>query len=148
MDLAIVTGASRGLGRAIVTSCLQRDVQVLGIARGFIENSDCYKHIQADLSDLEQVSTVVEHLIKNIRETKPSKLHLFHNASIIEPIGRIGRLSSEYITKAFHVNTLAPMIITNELIKQLADLNIQLVIINITSGAAERPISGWSVYSD
>jgi len=46
----------------------------------------------------------------------------------------------------YQINVIAPTTIINELLTDTSNENYQLVGVNITSGAAERAISGWSAY--
>src|SRR5699024_7077821 len=50
------------------------------------------------------------------------------------------------VTKHVHVNTIAPMVLTNFFLKKGMDTGIPLISMIITSGAANRPIFGWSAY--
>lgn len=149
MELAIVTGASRGLGYAVAHHFLEKDMHVIGVARGTseLEGRDCYQHIQADLSSTVEVCHVVQQLVEWIEKYKPSMVYVIHNAGVIEPIERVGYLDVQQIMTAVNVNLLAPMIMTNELIRVLHETNVKLTVVNISSGAAERSIAGWSVYN-
>ena len=44
-------------------------------------------------------------------------------------------------------NILAPMLLTNKLVSLSRQRGMPLRIVNITSGAANDPLAGWSVYS-
>lgn len=73
-------------------------------------------------------------------------LYVIHNAGVVTPIAPIERCSTEEIAQAFGVNTLAPMIITGYLIDAFQDLPVTKRMMNISSGAADSPYDGWSVY--
>ena len=149
MELAIVTGASRGLGHEVAHHFLNKGVNVIGVARGNseLESQEHYQHIQADLSSTAEVCHVVQQFVEWIEKYKPSIVYMIHNAGIIEPIERVGYLDVQQITTAVNVNLVAPMIMTNELMRELCETNVKLIVVNVSSGAAERSIAGWSVYN-
>lgn len=148
MELAIVTGASKGLGDAVVKGFLQKGVKVIGVARGDVNQESLnYQHIQADLSNIEMVLDVVNTLLREIEKQQLETVYVIHNAGMIEPIGRVGYLNVQQMTAAVNLNLLAPMLITNELMHALHEKQVRLVVVNVSSGAAERAIYGWSVYN-
>ncbi|MEQ6378675.1 (S)-benzoin forming benzil reductase [Bacillaceae bacterium S4-13-56] len=152
MELAIITGASRGLGQAIAEQMLEKGIHVYGVSRQEnkslkekAENHEVnYQHFLCDLSSTSSVDELNKHLIKNIKETEPSKIYLIQNAGVVNPIETVGNMESEEIVNHVHVNLIAPMIIANTFLKELPQT--EMVIVNVTSGAAQRSVHGWSVY--
>ncbi|MCH9693608.1 MAG: SDR family oxidoreductase [Gammaproteobacteria bacterium] len=80
-DVALVTGGSAGIGKAICQSLLQRDYQVINLSR---RESD-YQHerltdIAVDLSDIDETARVMDDLASRIEVT-----NVIHNAGVIRP---------------------------------------------------------------
>jgi 3-oxoacyl-[acyl-carrier protein] reductase len=61
--MIVVTGASKGLGRAICERLLKKDIQVIGLARNVA--SLPFSSIACDVSSHENVKAVVQHLKKS-----------------------------------------------------------------------------------
>ena len=139
MKLAIVTGASRGLGRAVAEELSRRNYDVINLSRSQSPDSK-FKQIEVDLSD-------VSSTLRALEQTKPlieqaTSLLVVQNAALIEPIHRAGQLDAEQLTAHVQANLLAPMLITNAVLA----CDTPVALIHVTSGAAKRPISGWSAY--
>lgn len=155
MDIAIVTGASKGLGFEISKALVHSNVEVIGLSRSTNDNVDYYEkmknsiytHLQIDLCNLKEVETIFKGIIQKIMMKLPKRVYVINNAGMVEPIERLGFLDTNLIEKAVQLNYLAPMIINNLFLKELRPYNIENVIVNVTSGAAERSIHGWSVYN-
>lgn len=155
MELAIVTGVSKGLGYDISKILTELNIDVIGLSRSTNEtvqnliksNNGQYKHIPIDLINLDEIEPLIKEVCKQIVARKPQKVYVFNNASMIEPIERLGYLDNSSIQQAINLNLIAPLFINNSLLKELRNEDIKLVIVNITSGAAERPIYGWNVYN-
>src|SRR3990172_6128747 len=137
-----VTGASRGLGRAIVERLLdENDTRVIGIARGDGLDHPRYRHVRLDLKDLDAVAAfefdacedaarIV--LLNNAAQHKPKKLGYFHSKTLID---------------LFAINAVAPILLMNSFIARYSDHPAtQLVICNITSSSALTPVRGSSAY--
>lgn len=139
MKLAIVTGASRGLGRAIAEELLKRDYEVVNFSRTQATDAS-FRHVEVDLSDPTSTLAALEH-VKPLIETATSLL-VVQNAALIEPIHRAGQLDAAQLIAHVQANLLAPMLLTNAVLAY--DLPVSLI--HVTSGAAKRPISGWSAY--
>ena len=67
----------------------------------------------------------------------------FNNAAVVTPIGRIGTLDENAIRQSLNINIVSQI----ELINLLASRFKDIIIVNLTSGAANNPIDGWSLYS-
>lgn len=143
-SLYIVTGSSKGLGKALVEALLERpDVQVVGISRSEQEMTDRFLPIQLDLKDTRS-------LIEKLDQVFPSgdfqRVVLINNAGWIGEIGPVGELSPQGIADIHLINTVAPAILTNAYIQKYRLSTAEKVIINISSGAAKKAVDGWSGY--
>lgn len=142
----IVTGANRGLGEAFVDVLMKKtDCFVISISRSITEKQQKYSlenfyFLEADLTDPTLDKKL--NIIKNIAKGK--EIYFINNASIIEPILSIEDLTETAIDKTISVNIKSTVLITKYLLKNF-NSNI-LTFVNISSGAANRAISNWSLY--
>lgn len=135
-----ITGANKGLGFYLYKNiCFMENSKITIIGRNNhpnINKKDSFeKH---DLSKLPKKGFNVEKKILDII--------FISNAGIIEPI--IPATSQNY--KALHknhmINFYSPNYISSFLAKISKTRKIPLYILNISSGAASKPIAGWSAY--
>ncbi len=142
--LYIITGVNRGLGEAIFNKLLKNNEAIFAISRTFNSSQEnlTKSNIYLLKHDLSKKITpeVLDVLKKNVKIYK--EIIFINNASTITPIGKIGEFNNDDIENIIYLNTIAPIIITNHLIKY----NKNLTVLNISSGAAKRPITGWSLY--
>lgn len=141
MKLAVITGASSGIGKAIVTTVLSLGYFVIGISRTITKEdfqSDNFQAIQTDLSNEKEVYNLAQELKK-----KEVSL-LIHSAGFgrFEPHEE---LSLKTITQMTFVNLTAPMILTNALLRSLKKNDGYLI--NINSIEALRASKFAAVYS-
>lgn len=146
MHYYLITGASQGLGRALAEAILERpDTQVLGISRHATIVHPRYQHQPLDLSDIE----AVEHNLGKIFPARPDaqSLTLINNAGILGEIGYIGELPNEHFQFVFDLNVVAPAMLMNTFLSAYGSLgSILRTVLNISSGAAQRPVDGWAAY--
>lgn len=138
MKLAIVTGASRGLGRAIAEELSKRDYEVVNFSR--TQGDAPFRHVSVDLSD----SVSLLHALEQMRPLieRADSLLVVQNAALIDPIHQVGQLDSNQLMSHVQANLLAPMLLANHVLRY----TLPVSFIHVTSGAAKRPISGWSAY--
>ncbi|MFB6467490.1 (S)-benzoin forming benzil reductase [Cytobacillus sp. Hz8] len=151
MKLAIITGASKGLGYAITEKLMEEKFAVITISR--TENKQLksaaeklklfYQFFSCDFTQLDEIENAFQQIGKIMTSTSFDSIYLFNNAGVVEPIEAIGHLNSQALISNIQVNLMAPMLITNIMLEWV---NAPLTIINVTSGAAERPFHGWSAY--
>ncbi|MCD5325275.1 MULTISPECIES: (S)-benzoin forming benzil reductase [Pontibacillus] len=152
MKIAVITGVSKGLGESVAESMMGRGVHIIGVSRSdneklnqkAEENGVSYTHYPCDLSSQEELESVFSRINQHVKEQSPQKVYVVNNAGVVEPIDRVGALDANQVVKHVHINLIAPMLVTNMVVEQLADIDVD--IINVTSGAANRPVYGWSTY--
>ena len=142
----IITGANRGLGQGFVDVLIKDNNNfVISISRSLSEVQKTYTHdnfyfLKADLSDntIDKKNSVLKTLITN------EAVYFINNASIIEPIDKIENLEDQAIERTISVNIKSTIQLTKYLLRNFNEN--KLTFINISSGAANRAISNWSLY--
>lgn len=137
--LAYITGSSRGIGAALVDLLLEQGYQVIGLARTSVPQRLNFTSISIDLNDMEAVHDF------QFTETAEEVL-LINNAGIIGEISPVGQISDSSIQRVMNVNTIAPQILINKLIRTYSKSIRKGHIINISSGAGKQPIDAWASY--
>lgn len=142
MNCYFVTGSSRGIGKALVNELLlDNTARVFGIARNSSVYNDNYIHFHLDLSDLESVKQFHFPVLKNVKQ-----IVLVNNAGTLGQVAHSGRLDDDKIISGFNVNIVSPALLINKFLAAYEKTDCEKVILNISSGAAQRPIDGWSIY--
>ena len=146
MHYYLITGASQGLGRALAETILERpDTQVLGISRHATIEHPRYQHQPLDLSDIEAVG----HNLGKIFLPRPDaqSFTLINNAGTLGEIGYVGELPNEHFQFVFDLNVVAPAMLMNTFLSTYGGQTIiPRTVLNISSGAAQRPVDGWAAY--
>jgi benzil reductase ((S)-benzoin forming) len=149
MNTAFVTGVSRGLGAALAVELLARGWQVVGIGRGDSKRlaSPHYRHVACDLADAPAIARLVEPAMREAAATRPARAVLINNAAAAGPIGRAGELDATGIAAALAVNLTAPAVLADAFCRALLGAAGEVLVINVSSGSAERALAGSGLYS-
>jgi NAD(P)-dependent dehydrogenase (short-subunit alcohol dehydrogenase family) len=150
MPVALITGASRGLGRALCVELGRRGWHLIVDARNRTPldqavhefgNVDRVTALTGDVSD----PTHREELAGAVRERGSLDL-LVNNASTLgpTPLPGIATYPLEELEQVLRINTIAPLALIQTLLPQLAERSG--TIINITSDAAVEAYEGWGGY--
>ena len=139
----IVTGASRGIGRAIGAKLAAAGHRVIAIARNesllreLAEETGCY-FISADLSDPEQIRRIAE----RIAEKKNGIDTLIHCAGIAT-VGTLDEYSLESWQEIMEINLTAPFFLTQVLLPFI-NKSGHILFMNSTAGLQTFP--EWGAY--
>ena len=144
MNVYVITGASKGIGFELAKQLSEAGHFVIGVARTESE-LDGVKFIQADLSETEKLDSLMHEVLAEVPQNAIT-FTLINNAGMVEPIGSIGSVNSEEMSKAIAVNLTAPMMISNAFISKLKDFECSKRIVNISSGAGRNAYEGWGAY--
>ena len=147
MNLYIVTGTTRGLGAALAAE-IAKDAGNELIAIGRAPDGDIPGgvHFAADLADSSAVAPLVARIASRIGTRRYEKAVLINNAGIVQPVAPLERADPTDIERNLQVNLVAPMVLMREFLRITEGSARLRRIVNISSGAGRRPISGWSAY--
>jgi NAD(P)-dependent dehydrogenase (short-subunit alcohol dehydrogenase family) len=149
MNIAFVTGVSRGLGEGIAAELLAKGWRVIGIGRGDSPRLKhaAYRHIACDLSDAGAIARAVEPAMREAATAGPRRAVLINNAAMAGPIGRAGELDASSIAAAFATNLAAPAVLADAFCRAFLGTAGEVLVINVSSGSAERTMAGSGLYS-
>ncbi len=151
MKAIIITGVSRGLGKAFFDILKDINCFLVCISRSFLDyqnevaESDNIELIKFDLVN---VNDLTQKLKKSsiLNKCNYNELIYINNAAVISPIGKVGNINERHIKESININFVSPVLITNYLSDLCDKYKIKFKILNITTGAADKPFEGWSIY--
>jgi len=154
MELVILTGASRGLGRAMAERLLAAERLLLTISR----------HPEASLqaeagkrgASLEQwaldlahgagVAARLEAWLRAQDAARFTAATLINNAGLLGGVGPLQASDADGIAAALRVGLEAPALLAAAFLRATDGWGMPRKVLNISSGAGRRAIAGWSVY--
>jgi benzil reductase ((S)-benzoin forming) len=147
VNLYVVTGTTRGLGEALAR-LIARDPgnELIAIARGPTGEIPGGFRIGADLADGRAVEDACVRIAARVRGKRYDKAVLVNNAGIVEPVAPLERTDAALLERNLVVNLVAPMLLMRGFLNATAEGARLRRIINISSGAGRRAVSGWSAY--
>lgn len=152
--VAIVTGASRGLGQALAAALLEQGAHLIAIARSRSAELEriadlgrgSLQQIQADLSDPVEAERVAAQLADGLPKDAGRYL-LINNAGMVDPVRQASDLdSANAISAAFSLNVTSVILLCSAFLKAVKPLDADARIVNISSGAGRSATPGWGVY--
>ncbi len=146
---AVVTGVSKGLGESIAANLIARGFDVIGVGRSAAARleSDAFRLVVADLADVVALPTIVDALFDELATRRVASIAVINNAATGGPAGTVGQLDAGEIVASLAVNLAAPMIIANAFVRAFRLVAADRRLINVSSGAAARPIPGGGAYN-
>ncbi|MDB5262023.1 MAG: short-chain dehydrogenase [Adhaeribacter sp.] len=145
MNYYFITGASKGIGKALTEALLKNeDNYVFGISRNVTIKHERYHHQHLDLSDITALRNNLHKVFLPL--DNPGKIVLVNNAGVLGEIGYIGSQTTDNFEFVFDVNVIGPALLMNTFLSAYLEQTCPKIILNISSGAGQRPIDGWSAY--
>jgi NAD(P)-dependent dehydrogenase (short-subunit alcohol dehydrogenase family) len=150
---AVVTGASRGLGRAIAEMVAERGGEVVMVARGEPELAAAVQAIRqrggrahpvvADVGDPHAATAIAARATELLGGVNL----LFHNASTLGPVPlrALGDVEGPALEEVFAVNVFGPQRLTNALLGTLRRQS-DATVVAISSDAAVEAYPTWGAY--
>ncbi|MCE2576063.1 SDR family oxidoreductase [Komagataeibacter sp. FNDCR2] len=137
--VAVVTGATGGIGQALVRHMIARDYSVILLSRQTGRDMPGVTAITCDLTDTGSIHQAASTIMKDA----PRIDVLVHCAGVISP-QNVGQLDSTTIARQIAVDLTAPVELTNYLLPAMGRGG-HIVFVN--SMAAIFPLAGSSVYT-
>ena len=143
MEIAVVTGASKGIGLEISKRLVAAGFRTYGLARNF-DNCDLdttlFRPVICDLTDLGDLTVAASQIV---REEK--RVDVLVNNAGIGIFGPLDTLQVSDIDQMIRTNVTAPFVLTSELLFWIRKSSGY--IINIASTAAFKTQAQGTVYS-
>lgn len=116
MSLAVVTGANRGIGLALVEQLVGRSLGVVAVCR---KSSPALAKLRAEV--IEGVDVTLPEGIERLTRALGSRRIslLINNAGILVEDGPLGSVDFSEVTRQFEVNAMGPLRVTQALLPNL-----------------------------
>ena len=148
--IALVTGASRGLGEGAARALAKDGAAVMLLARDgdlaqkvageIVDAGGTAEALACDVSDYPSV----ERAVADTRQRLGGLDILINNAGVIEPIAEIAASDPAVWARNIQINLIGAYYVVRAVLDRM--LQNGGTIINVSSGAAYRPLEGWSSY--
>jgi NAD(P)-dependent dehydrogenase (short-subunit alcohol dehydrogenase family) len=151
----LITGGSRGLGRALGAALAARGARVVLVARDAAPLHAAVDEIRAAGGEAHAIVADVgapdaaAHIAGAAQALLEGPIHaVFHNASTLGPLPLrpLLEVSADEFARTLAVNLLGPFRLTQALVGQML-LHGKGLVVHISSDAAIEAYSGWGVYS-
>jgi benzil reductase ((S)-benzoin forming) len=143
--LYIITGCSKGIGKALADKILlSPEAHVIGISRTPVQAGKRFRHVQADLSDWQDLISKLAVIFPDA--SAYSKVVLINNAAWLGELKYIGNLDNASIARVYAINSIAPAILMNAFVQQYRHITADKRVINVSTSAGRNPRDGMSGY--
>ena len=150
MHLTLLTGASRGLGRAVAEQLLARGHHVLALSR---QLSDLRAPPGAELTawavDLADAKPVGKRLSQWLATQDPRTLQsatLINNAGVVSQLAPLSGVTADDLVNALRVGLEAPTLLTAAFLQVTADWTVPRKVVLVSSGLGRRAMAGSASY--
>jgi NAD(P)-dependent dehydrogenase (short-subunit alcohol dehydrogenase family) len=147
MSLAIITGASRGLGLALARALAERDWALVIDARGGADLEVAARELgrRTEVAAIAGDVADPDHRAALVRAAGEQINLLVNNASVLGPSPQppLGDYDLSELLHVYRVNVLAPLALAQLVLPRMPD---RARIINVTSDAAVNAYEGWGGY--
>lgn len=147
-SVVIITGAGKGLGKAIATEITDGGGRVVLVVRSEASATSLIREFGAacvvvttDVTAPGAAGAAIDAGVKRWGKVDG----LVNNAGLIDPIARIAESDMAQWEAAIATNLVAPYRFTRAFLAQLPNTAPRRIV-NISSGAAHRPLEGWNAY--
>ena len=146
--LTLITGASRGLGRAVAEQLLARQHQVVSISRQAPQglSSPRLQHWTADLADAAAVADRLQHWLVEQGPDAFAELNLINNAGVISELAPLGEVTAPDLARALRVGLEAPTLLCAAFLRATRDWTVPRKLVLVSSGLGRRAMAGSASY--
>ena len=148
--LTLITGASRGLGRALAEQRLARGDRLLTISRRAPElhvPADAeLLNWQADLADPQPLAARLSAWLGELDAAQFASVTLIHNAGVIPTPAPLADGDSAELSNALRVGLEAPLLLSAAFLRTTAAWAVPRKLLLISSGLGRRAMAGSAAY--
>jgi benzil reductase ((S)-benzoin forming) len=147
-SLVWISGASGGIGRALIDSVPWPSARVIGISRRPVPDIE---HLALDLADPRAWGKLGESFDRELADFSGDRVVFVHAAGTLEPMGFVGEVDPAAYRRNVLLNSASPQVLGNLFVAAAAaaaagPAGARRQLVMITSGAARSVYPGWSSY--
>jgi len=142
MKLAIISGGSKGLGHAIAEKLIVDGYQVVEFSR----SAPHAYSIKLDFSAPDLMLPALSANLETLAAKQWDEIVVVSNAASLSPIGPTSKKNSMAVLANININFTSAILFMSEVIKHFQSHPCRKVLASISSGAALKAYSGWSLY--
>lgn len=149
-----VSGASSGIGNALISELPWQQGKVIGISRRGIGSAPTlganvsYEDLRADLSRPEGWEMVRSSFTDELDHSTVDRAVFVHSAATVGPLGFAGEVDPSAYQQAVILNTVAPQVLGEAFVRAVNDVGAggtRGLLVMLSSGAGSI-YPGWSAY--
>ena len=146
--LFFITGTTRGIGNALASQAMKTPGSyVVTLSRAPASLRRNVQNIHIDLNRIEAIGPAIQSVHDDFGAANGLKhTVLINNAGVLTPISSLGDCDDMLLDSNIRVNLTAPLVLARHFFHFSNALPGRKWIVNITSGASQRPYYGWSAY--
>ncbi|MDO8321233.1 SDR family NAD(P)-dependent oxidoreductase [Rhodoferax sp.] len=152
--LFILTGASRGMGRAMAEQLLAKENHVLCISRHpesslvsvAEQNHGILEQWALDLSQSEHAARRLKTWLDLLDPAQIKSVTLINNAGVIPTITPVSASEPAEFAAAMRINLETPMLLTAVFLHATQGWTVPRKVLNISSGLGRRPMASQAAY--
>jgi len=138
-----ISGASNGIGQAMVQTVPWKGARVIGISRSDVRGAE---HLAADLGGSSGWATVGKSFRRELADFAGGRVIFVHAAGTLQPIGFAGEVDPDPYSANVLLNSAAPQILGHLFLAAARDVSADRHLVMLTSGAARSVYPGWTSY--
>lgn len=140
--LAVLSGGSRGLGQALAELYRQRGWELVEFSR----SAPHPWSVKADLADPHAAHAAFTSTLEPLAARAWDEILVIANAGVLAPIGPTARKPAPEVIANIDTNFASPILLMAAAVAAFQDHPCRKTVLNISSGAAQRSLAGWSLY--
>ncbi|MGB9376274.1 MAG: SDR family NAD(P)-dependent oxidoreductase [Mycobacteriales bacterium] len=142
-SLVWISGASSGIGRALVDTVPWPGSKIVGLSRRTAPGT---QHLGVDLADPTSWPVVHASFRREAAQFTGERVVFVQAAGTLSPIGFAGEVQADDYTHNVVLNSAAPQVLGHMFLEATRDLSASRHLLMLTSGAASSVYPGWSSY--
>lgn len=138
-----ITGASQGIGKALIQTVPWHGARVIGVSRS---PGPAPVHVVADLACPAGWDVLEASFHRELAGFSGGRVMFLHAAATIRPIGFAGETDPRHYRASVMINGAAPLILGESFLRASRNLRCRRQLVLLSSGAARRPYPGVAAY--
>jgi benzil reductase ((S)-benzoin forming) len=145
MHITVITGASRGLGRAMAEQLLAQGHQVVAISRQPLAlQAPHLLNWPADLSAAASTAAQLEAWLA--KQQNPSSATLINNAGVLSTLAPLSDNDAAGLANAVRVGLEAPLVLSAAFLRATANWPVARKVLLVSSGLGRHAMAGSASY--